>query len=246
MFAFANLWRPAATAELSAVDREQVVAAARQHDGTTHTPEVALSMLHQPERWDVLAGERARYQVWITGVDSGVVFHARSDVIVGDIIRFGFACNDLLAWSELATATLSERARDSTLAMVDFALDPAAGPTLFRLGPDHPAAALWRDDLDKLALGPGWRELVAQVAHREPAIHALITGATQSRRSPRHGIYGLASHYPAALVRDLAPRFARRPAGALLDELAAFVDAAAREAQDVEVCLETTVAPGTP
>ena len=237
MFAFANLWRPAAAAELSALDREQVVAAARQHDGMTYTPEVALSKLSQLERWDVLVGERPRYQVWITGVDAGVVFHARTDVIVGDIIQFGFACNDLQAWSALAAASLPDRARESTLSMIDFALDPAAGPTLFRLGPDHVASSLWRDDIAKLVIGPGWQALATVVAPWDPEIHALITGATRARRSPRHGIYGLASHYPAALIRDLPPRLANRPPCALLDDVVAFVTAAAHEAQDLAVCV---------
>lgn len=237
MLAFANLWRPAAAAELSAGDRDQVVAAARQHDGKTYSPEVALGTLFEPERWDVVDGEVARYQVWITGVDSGVVFHARSSVIVGDIIQFGFACNDLLAWQALAETTLTERARTSTLGMVDFSVDPEAGPTLFHLDPDHAAGSLWSDDLPRLAIGPAWRELATLVAPWDREIHALITGSSRLRRSPRHGIYGLASHYPAKVVQALAPHFADRPGDPRLDAVAVFVAGAAAAGHDIAVCI---------
>ncbi|HEY5938911.1 MAG TPA: hypothetical protein VIU61_29865 [Kofleriaceae bacterium] len=236
MLAFANLWRPAAAAELTAVDRDQVVAAARQHDGGTYSPEIALGTLFEPERWDVMEDDVARYQVWITGVDSGVVFHARSSIIVGDVIRFGFACNDLVAWEALAEATLPERAQGSALSMIDFALDPAAGPTLFHLDPDHAAASLWRDDIPKLAIGPAWRDLAAVVAP-DREIHALVTGSSRLRRSPRHGVYGLASHYPAKSVQALVPRFVDRPADPRLDAIATFVTAAAAAGHDIAVCV---------
>ena len=237
MLAFANLWRPAAAAELAAVDRDQVVAAAHQHDGGTYSPEVALGRMFEPERWDVMEGDATRYQVWITGVDSGVVFHARSSVIVGDVIQFGFACNDLVAWQALAEATLPERAQGSSLSMIDFALDPAAGPTLFHLDPDHAAASLWRDDIPKLALGPAWREIAEVVAPWDREVHALVTGSSRLRRSPRHGVYGLASHYPAKAVQALAPRFADRPGDSRLDAIAAFVTAAAAAGHDIAVCV---------
>lgn len=237
MLAFANRWRPAAAAELGAGDRDQVVAAARQYDGKTYSPEVALGTLFEPERWDVVDGDVIRYQVWITGVDSGVVFHARSSVIVGDIIQFGFACNDLLAWQALAEAELPERAQALTLGMVDFSVDPEAGPTLFHLDPDHAAGSLWRDDLPRLAIGPAWRELAAAVAPWDREIHALVTGSSRLRRSPRHGIYGLASHYPAKVVEALAPRFAERPDESRLAAVAAFVADAAAAGHDIAVCV---------
>jgi hypothetical protein len=237
MLAFANLWRPAAAAELTAIDRDQVVAAARQSDGETYSPEVALGRLFEPERWDVLDGIVPRYQVWITGVDSGVVFHARSNVVVGDIIQFGFACNDLVAWQALADAKLPERAHSSSLSMIDFTVDPEAAPTLFHLDRDHPASALWRDDIAKLALGAGWEELAAIVAPWDREVHALVTGSTRARRSPWHGMYGLASHYPAELVQSLAPRFADRPHAPLLDALEEFVVTAADAGHDIAVCV---------
>jgi hypothetical protein len=237
MLAFANLWRPAAAAELTAIDRDQVVAAARQSDGQTYSPEVALNTLFEPERWDVLDGDVARYQVWITGVDSGVVFHARSDVVVGDIIQFGFACNDLLAWQALAAASLPERAQTSSLSMIDFALDPEAGPTLFHLDPDDAAASLWRTDIARLAIGPAWLELAAIVAPWDREVHALVTGSTRARRSPWHGVYGLASHYPAKHVQALALRFGDRPGDPRLDALAEFVAGAAAAGHDIAVCV---------
>jgi len=236
MVAFANQWRPGAAAELAAIERDQIVAAARQYDGRTRSPEAALDQFSEPERWDVVdSNGRTRFQIWITGVDSGVVFHAGTSVIIGDIIQCGFACNDLLAWSLLAAAAPP---RVSTpLAMVDFALDPDAGPTLFRIDPDHPASALWREDHERLALGPAWLELAALVAPWDGDIHALITGSTRARRSPRHGIYGLASHYPAPLIATLSSRFAEAPAHPLLAELATFVSAAASDSQDIAVCV---------
>ena len=121
--------------------------------------------------------------------------------------------------------------------MIDFTVDPEAGPTLFRLDPDHPASALWRDDIAKITIGSAWEELAEIIAPWDREVHALVTGSTRARRAPWHGMYGLASHYPATLVQTLARRFTDRPRTPVLDSLEEFIVTAADAGHDIAVCV---------
>jgi hypothetical protein len=110
---FARHRTPRTLGDLTAIEQDQLVAAAKAYDGRDCSAQDCLPVdggdeeqgLYRLELWDVEddAGAPA-YAVWIYQVDSGTIFAAGTTTQVGAFIQFGLECADDVLASALGAA----------------------------------------------------------------------------------------------------------------------------------------------
>ena len=117
--------RPATLDELDATQRKQLRAAGRGHDGKDLPAAARLAprpKASAPDPGESFAGElelvriadgsgEVRYDVFICGPDSGVVFRARTTTAVAELIQGGVACKDPALKERLRRVLAGRRTR---------------------------------------------------------------------------------------------------------------------------------------
>ena len=110
---FSNLRTPAHKGELEALDIEQLILVVHRQLGEPATAadvydETGKLLVYEATCCDVVDEQGTpQYRIWVSD-DGGLVLRAGSTHIVGDIIQFGFGCDDVAAWTALATADKTE------------------------------------------------------------------------------------------------------------------------------------------
>lgn len=103
--------------DLSASERDQLVAAGKAWDGEARSAEERLEPGGEEgpsfhgfcQLWRVADGERHLYDAWFYMVDSGTIFKAGTTEVVAEIIQFGLECRDPATRTELGMAMVEAK-----------------------------------------------------------------------------------------------------------------------------------------
>jgi hypothetical protein len=97
---------PTSVAELSPIERRQLVACGRRWDGKAWSAERRLQPTDTPEegnfygsgltRWDCVSGSGLLYDVWLYMVDSGTIFEPGKLRVAAEIVQSEIRCKDPL------------------------------------------------------------------------------------------------------------------------------------------------------
>jgi hypothetical protein len=159
------------------------------------------------ERWRVERRGEALLDVVLGDFESGAVFRAGSDVVVGAVVQGGFACNDLLRWGWLAAAAAPP---DATVAGISWEIGIDTGirlaaPSASVLERSSFQVLLTEETTVQEELWSSWRGLALAIApwDTDGALRKLLLGASDGRVKGAKMAYGPAPWTPAAEVPAL-------------------------------------------
>ncbi len=206
--------RPSTLDALTAIERAQLELLGKRRDGS---PTIDLDVV---EGWQVVDPTgTAHLDLWVTGIDCGGVLRAGTTEVVGDIVQFGFACNDLDAWQALASATIPEASR---LAEMDLTLPLDTTLELCAVAPSTIAAIVADPEaplsVARVSLDAAWRGLGLIVSPYDDAagsLRELLLGASRARLPGVTMPFGAPGYYDAERVRTLDALLATVPNAAV-------------------------------
>jgi hypothetical protein len=212
---FGSAMRPT-LAELGELDRRQIEILGETWDGDRVGVEARFDRMGGRafpalERHVARRDGRAVFDVWMVDIDSGIVFHAGTERVVGAIVQGGYACNDLAAWLALAGADRS-RSEGSALGSVDLSIGIDTSLRLYAIAPEVRAALeadperahaiLGAPEVVSRTVDSGWRGLALAVApyDRDGRVARLLHGASEARIPGVRLEHGAPPWFPASEV----------------------------------------------